>query len=76
MKIWDNAPTESWFGGFKNERIYDKCFETRGGVVAKTFEYIKVFYNLRRLHSTLGYESPMQLLNNWISAQQQAKLAA
>ena len=40
------------------------------------FEYIEVFYNRRRLHSTLDYKSPMQFLNNWISAQQQEKLVA
>jgi hypothetical protein len=73
---WDNAPTESWFGGFKNERVYGERFETRGGVIAMTFEYIEVFYNRRRLHSTLGYKSPMQFLNNWISARQQEKLVA
>ena len=65
---WDNAPTESWFGGFKNERVYGERFETRDEGVAMTFEYIEIFYNRRRLHSTLGYKSPIQFLNNWISA--------
>ena len=40
------------------------------------FEYIEVFYNRKRLHSTLGYKSPMQFLNDWLSAQQQKKLVA
>jgi putative transposase len=51
---WDNAPTESWFGGFKNERVYGERFETRDEVIAMTLEYIEIFYNRRRLHSTLS----------------------
>jgi len=64
---WDNAPTESWFGGFKNERVYGERFETRDEVTAMTFEYIEVFYNRKRLHSTLGYKSPMQFLSDWLN---------
>ena len=73
---WDNAPSESWFGSFKNERVYGERFETRDEMIAMAFEYIEVFYNRKRLHSTLGYKSPMQFLNNWISDQQQEKLVA
>ncbi len=49
-----NAPTESWFGGFKNERVYGERFETREEVIVMTFEYTEVFYNRKRLHSTLS----------------------
>ena len=73
---WDNAPTESWFGSFKNERVYGERFETRDEVIALAFEYIEVFYNRKRLHSTLGYKPPMQFLADWITAQQQKKLIA
>lgn len=73
---WDNAPTESWFGSFKNERVYGERFETRDEMTAMIFEYIEVFYNRKRLHSTLGYKSPMQFLNDWIKAKQQKKLVA
>ena len=73
---WDNAPTESWFGSFKNERVYSERFETRDEVIAMAFEYIEVFYNRKRLHSTLGYKSPMQFLNDWINSQQQEKEVA
>ena len=73
---WDNAPTESWFGSFKNERVYGERFETRDEVIAMTFEYIEVFYNRKRLHSTLGYKSPMQFLSDWLIAQEQKKLVA
>ena len=73
---WDNAPTESWFGSFKNERVYGERFETRHEMKAMAFEYIEVFYNRKRLHSTLGYKSPMQFLSNWIKTQQQVKRVA
>lgn len=61
---WDNAPTESWFGSFKNERVHGERFETRDEMKAMTFEYIEVFYNRRRQHSALGYKSPVQFLND------------
>jgi putative transposase len=41
-----------------------------------TFEYIEVFYNRKRLQSTLGYTSPVQFLNDWISTQQGEKQVA
>lgn len=73
---WDNAPTESWFGSFKNERVYGERFETRDDMKAMAFEYIEVFYNRKRMHSTLGYKSPMQFLGGWIKIQTQEKLVA
>lgn len=73
---WDSAPTESWFGGFKNERVHGERFETRDEMIAMAFQYIEVFYNRKRLHSALGYKAPMQYLSDWINAQQQEKLVA
>lgn len=73
---WDNAPTESWFGSFKNERVHGERFETRDEMKVVAFEYIEVFYNRRRLHSTLGYKSPQQYLDDWLTAQQQEMLVA
>lgn len=66
---WDNAPTESWFNSFKNERVFGERFLTRDAMKATAFEYIEAFYNRRRLHSTLGYTSPVQYLKNWREAQ-------
>jgi transposase InsO family protein len=43
---------------------------------ATSFEYIEVFYNRKRQHSTLGYRSPIQFMENWLSEQQQEKLVA
>lgn len=73
---WDNAPTESWFNSFKNERVHGVRFATRAEMKAEVFEYIEAFYNRKRLHSTLGYRSPTQFLQDWMSAQQQEKQVA
>ena len=71
---WDNAPTESWFNSFKNERIHGVRYDTRAAMEVVSFEYIEVFYNRQRQHSTLGYRSPMQYLERW--RQEQEKKAA
>ena len=73
---WDNAPTESWFNSFKNERVHGWRLRTREDMAATAFEYIEVFYNRRRLHSTLGYKSPMLFLHEWLTAQQMEKQVA
>ena len=73
---WDNAPTESWFNSLKNERVHGLRYQTRAEMTAASFEYIEVFYNRRRRHSTLGYKSPMQFLDNWLAAQQKEQRVA
>ena len=73
---WDNAPTESWFNSFKNERVHGWRFATREAMTATAFEYIEVFYNRKRLHSTLGYKSPTQFMNDWMTAQPMEKQVA
>ena len=73
---WDNAPTESFFNSFKNERVHGTRYETREEAIADAFDYIEPFYNRRRRHSTLGYISPQQFLNNWINSQQVRESAA
>jgi len=64
---WDNAPTESVFNSMKNERVHGKTYATRADAQADLFEYIEVFYNRSRRHSTLGYRSPVRFLENWVS---------
>ena len=71
-----NAPTESWFNSFKNERVHGVRYTTHAEIKAAAFEYIEVFYNRKRMHSTLGYKSPVLFLENWISEQHQKKLVA
>ena len=73
---WDNAPTESWFNSFKNERVFGERFCTREAMKATAFEYIEAFYNRKRLHSTLGYTSPVQFLKSWSSTQKEGKQVA
>lgn len=57
---WDNAPMESFWGTLKRELVYHERFTTREEAKAKIFEYIEVFYNGQRRHSTLGSVSPVQ----------------
>jgi len=61
-----DPPTESWFNSFKNERAHGIRYETHEQIKAASFEYIEVFYNRRRQHSSLGYRSPRQYLGDWI----------
>jgi putative transposase len=72
---WDNAPSESFFNSLKNERVHGTTYPTRAQ--ADLFEYIEVFYNRSRRHSTLGYSSPVRFLEDWISkhAAQQSQAA-
>ena len=73
---WDNAPTESFFNSLKNERVHGQRYATRAEATADLFEYIEVFYNRSRRHSTLGYQSPAQYLEDWIKTQPEHNLAA
>lgn len=73
---WDNAPTESWFNSFKNERCHGLRYATHADMKAASFEYIEVIYIRKRQHSTFGYRSPIQHLEQWTSEQNQEKLAA
>lgn len=57
---WDNAVAESFFATLKTELVADARWETRESARRALFEYIEVWYNLRRRHSTLGYVSPAQ----------------
>jgi transposase InsO family protein len=57
---WDNACVESFFGTLKRELVYHRHYATRAEAKQDIFEYIEVFYNRRRRHSTLGYDSPAE----------------
>ena len=73
---WDNAPTESFFNSLKNERVHGARYATREAATADLFDYIEVFYNRSRKHSTLGYVSPTRFLASWISGQHEQVVAA
>lgn len=57
---WDNAPMESFFASLKKELVHDADFASRAEARAAIFEYIEVFYNGQRRHSSLGYVSPAE----------------
>lgn len=57
---WDNAPAESFFKTLKAELYGQRAFRSRQEARMILFEYIEVFYNRVRLHSSLGYLSPVE----------------
>lgn len=57
---WDNAPMESFFASLKKELTHGEIFATREEARASLFEYIEVFFNRIRRHSSLGYVSPAE----------------
>ena len=70
---WDNAVAESFFGTLKIELIYPRIFSTRADSWCEAFartiiaEWIEVFYNRQRIHSTIGYLAPVQFEENYWS---------
>lgn len=56
----DNAPMESFFGSLKTELVYRTRFRSRREAKAALFEYIAIFYNRQRRHSSIGYRTPEQ----------------
>ena len=59
-QCWDNAVAESFFATLKTELVYRHAWPTRAAARLAVFEFIEVFYNRRRLHSTLGYCTPAE----------------
>jgi len=59
-QCWDNAPVESFFGRLKCEVAPGEMFATRDQARAAIFEYLEVFYNRVRRHSSLGFLSPVE----------------
>jgi putative transposase len=56
----DNAPMESFFSSLKTEMVHRTKFRTRREARAALFEYIEIFYNRQRRHSSIGYRTPAQ----------------
>lgn len=57
---FDNAVAESFFNTLKTECVYFERYESREHAKRSIFEYIEIFYNNHRRHSTLGYLSPVE----------------
>ena len=68
---WDNAAAESFFAALKNEMYHRDHFPTRARARFAVADYIEVFYNRIRLHSSLGYRTPAEVL-----AEHQGRTAA
>ena len=65
---YDNAYVESWFASLKKEWIYRSSYSTEIELKALVFEYIEIWYNKKRKHSSLGYLSPEKYRLSTISA--------
>ena len=61
---WDNAVAESFFATLKKELIHRRSWPTREELRQEVFDYIEIFYNATRRHSTLGMRSPVQYEEN------------
>ncbi len=57
---WDNAVAESFFATIKGEMLDHEDFETRAEATAAIADYVDGFYNVHRLHSSIGYVSPIE----------------
>jgi len=58
---WDNAVAESFFKTLKTEGVYGSHFENQQVAAMEIFEFIQIWYNRERLHSSLEYRTPAQM---------------
>jgi transposase InsO family protein len=65
---WDNAAAESFFASLKNEMYHREPFPTRARARFAVADYIEVFYNRKRLHSSLGYRTPAEAHRDHLTA--------
>jgi putative transposase len=65
---WDNAPVESFFSTLKREHVFHNFYRDRVQARQSVFVYIEQFYNRKRIHSAIGYKTPIEM--------EQLKLAA
>jgi len=61
---WDNAPAESFFKTLKYELNMPRAYSCYNQARSALFEFIEIWYNRKRLHSALGYQSPLQVEEN------------
>ncbi len=60
----DNAPMESFFHTLKTELVHHRTYATRDHAKRDLFAYMEGFYNQHRLHSALGYRTPVEAEQN------------
>ena len=66
-QCWDNAMAESFFAALKNEFVYRTVFPTRGKAVSSIAHWIEIRYNRKRLHSGIGYRTPWEAHNSYVT---------
>ncbi len=67
-QCWDNAVAESFFHTLKTENVFHKKYPTREVAKQDIFEYIEVFYNRQRMHSSNDYLSPVEFESHSMAA--------
>lgn len=73
---WDNAVCESFFSTLKTELVNLQRWETRAELELALFEYIEVFYNRKRLHSSLDYHTPEEYDQKYYTSPKEPQIAA
>lgn len=73
---YDNAVAESFFATLKKELIHGRSWPSKAELRTEVFEYIEVFFNRRRRHSTLGFLSPEQFETTRQRENEKIELAA
>ncbi len=73
---YDNAAMESFYHTLKTEHVYFEYYETREAAKQSIFEYVEVFYNRQRRHSTLDYSSPVNFETKWQQQQLEVSLCS
>jgi putative transposase len=73
---FDNAVAESFFASLKKELIYGRSWPIKAELRTEVFEYIEIFFNRRRRHSTLGFRSPSEFEKISVSQSQLTEAVA
>ena len=68
---WDNAPAESFFATLKRELVHRHTWPTRAHAKNRIVRWIEGWYNARRLHSTIDYQTPNEKENAWHTTDRQ-----
>ena len=68
LHCWDNAALESFFKTLKVERVHRTRYETRAQAKLDIVDWIEGFYNRQRIHSSIGYNTPVGAESRLMSA--------
>ena len=69
---WDNAMAESFFASLKNEFVHRTVFPTRTRAMSGIAHWIEIWYNRSRLHSGIGYQTPVEVHDSYRDENQAA----